>query len=275
MSLETPVLTLPADSVATDSVAVDTLPPKWGVVIDVPRPVPKVKEPDTSVSWLTGGLLLCFVVVAIRFKNNGKYLVSLWRDITQVRERRNIFDETVRETSFMVLLNIMWVAVAAVLLGALLLLPDAPGAERFAFLSQLPHPLPRTLTAITLKGALPAVALYTLVMYAGYWTVGNVFSDSIHTRMWIRGYSATNGLESMFLFIIALLTICYPACVTELLLAAGILFVTGKILFFYKGFRIFFSQGSSWVLFLYYLCSLEIVPLVILYVSAQVFGRVL
>ncbi|MDE5870106.1 MAG: DUF4271 domain-containing protein, partial [Muribaculaceae bacterium] len=47
-------------------------------------------------------------------------------------------------------------------------------------------------------------------------------------------------------------------------IAAGV-FILGKIMFIYKGFRIFFNQISSWMLFLYYLCSVEIVPLILTY----------
>ncbi|MDE6338919.1 MAG: DUF4271 domain-containing protein [Muribaculaceae bacterium] len=42
----------------------------------------------------------------------------------------------------------------------------------------------------------------------------------------------------------------------------------GKIVFIYKGFRIFFQQLRSWLLFLCYLCSLEIVPLILAYLLA-------
>lgn len=275
MKSDTMRVTLPADSVPTDTITADTIQAQWGVVIDSPRPLEPVREPDTSMSWVIVVLLLCFVAVSIRFRNNGKYIVSIWKDITEVRERRNIFDETVRETSFMVLLNILWIAEASILLGMLLMVPDSILPVSILPEGVLPGESPTDLFTMTVKGALPAVVIYTILMFFGYWVVGNVFSDSVHTRMWVRGYGAMNSLVAVVLFPIVLLALCYPQQVPLMLIIAGILFVFAKILFFYKGFRIFFSQGSSWVLFLYYLCSLEIVPLILLYVSAQFFARVL
>ena len=70
------------------------------------------------------------------------------------------------------------------------------------------------------------------------------------------------------LFPLSLVALNYPKWdVPVLLIAAGV-FVIGKIVFLYKGFRIFFTQISSWLLFLYYLCSLEIVPLILTYLGA-------
>lgn len=259
----------------TLNAAADTVPPVWGVVIDKPAEPKPAPEPDTSMSWLIAGLLLCFVVVAIRFKNNGKYVVSLWKDITEVRERRNIFDETVKETSFLVLLNVLLIASGAILLGCLMLQPGVPDITAGISSGIFRHPMPRTLPAMVLEGALPAMIIYTLLMFFAYWMVGNVFSDSLHTRMWVRGYGATNGILSVCLFPVALLTLCYPSITRELLIAGAVFFILAKSLFLYKGFRIFFSQRSSWVLFLYYLCSLEIVPLVLLFAGTQFLGRIL
>ncbi len=251
-------VTVPADTTAVDSIAADTIPAVWGVTIEAPAPYPAIPEPDTSMSWLIGGLLLCFVIVAIRFKNNGKYIVSLWKDITEVRERRNAFDDTVRETSFLVLLNIFWIAGAAILLGCVV----CRATDTWN--------LPQTV----LHSSLPTAGLYTLMMFFAYWMVGNVFSDSTHTSLWVRGYAATNGILSVFLFPVALLTLCYPSEITTMLTIAAAGYILSKILFLYKGFRIFFSQGSSWVLFLYYLCSLEIVPLVLAYAGALELDRI-
>ena len=112
--------------------------------------------------------------------------------------------------------------------------------------------------------------LYMLLMQLAYWTVGYVFTDSAHARIWLKGANASTALMAMPFLVIALLMLCYPQWNETLLIIAAIIFILGKIIFIFKGFRIFFTRFSSWLLFLYYLCSLEIVPLVFTAVAAAV-----
>lgn len=106
---------------------------------------------------------------------------------------------------------------------------------------------------------------YVIFMLLAYEITGNVFSDRNMTRLWVKGASALMGLQVFLFFPFALLSLCYPEWNRIILILAGIVFIIGKIQFIYKGFRIFFNQISSWLLFLYYLCSLEIVPLILVY----------
>lgn len=113
-------------------------------------------------------------------------------------------------------------------------------------------------------------AVYLLAMTIAYWVIGNVFAERRQTQMWVKGAAAAYGLETLVLFPVALLTLTYLAWNRTLLIIAAAVFVFGKIVFLYKGFRIFFTQISSWLLFLYYLCSLEIVPLILVYFGTVV-----
>ena len=49
----------------------------------------------------------------------------------------------------------------------------------------------------------------------------------------------------------------------QIVVAGFAMLILVKFVFIIKGFRIFFTESSLWVVFLYYLCSLEIVPMVI------------
>ena len=97
------------DSVAVaDSVA--TAPKNYGVLLEAPV-VPEVprKESDSfGMSCILAGLFILFAVIGLRFRNNSKYVAALVRNLVEVRVRSNVFDETVRETSFIVLLNLIW-----------------------------------------------------------------------------------------------------------------------------------------------------------------------
>ena len=235
-----------------DTTARDTT---YVIILDPPAKAPApgrvVEEEVIGLSWIVTALLLLFVLVAIRFRNNSKYLATLLKSAIEVRERGNVFDDTVRETSFVILLNAMWSICAGMLLYTLV------GGS-------VEHPdAPRSMTI-----AIGLTAAYEIFMIASYAVVGTVFSDRLHTRMWIRGYLAATGLTTLILFPAALLTLCYPEQAVVALWMGGAAVALGKIVFISKGFRIFFTQISAWVLFLYYLCSLEIVPLILLYVAA-------
>ncbi len=114
-----------------------------------------------------------------------------------------------------------------------------------------------------------ATFIYEIAMTIGYTVVGNVFSDGKHTRLWVRGFWAAQSLAAALLFPISIFLICYPGNSIWVIAIGWIWFGITKILFIWKGFRIFFAQISSWVLFLYYLCSLEIVPLILMVVFAN------
>lgn len=263
-----------ADSVAADTAPGDTL---YYIMLDPPEvtDLPANHGPQTDgwgMSWILTSLTVLFVIVAIRFRSNSKYLSALFRDAVEVRERRNVFDETVREESFMLILNVLWCLSVGVLLYTLIQYTlDDPeiSASLRAF---IPGAIPdggwggdRVPQAIAIS--IGVTMIWQILMTALYNTVGRVFSDKLHTRMWLTGYLAVSGLSTLIFFPLALLAICYPDNPTLILWIALGGFVAAKMMFIVKGFRIFFKEITSWLLFLYYLCSLEIVPSILLYIS--------
>jgi len=260
---------LTADSVLTGGCAGVKIPgeEKGGIVLVNPvseyisknSPGHKMSAED-GMSWVYLVLALMFCVIGIKFKGNSRYVKALIVDLTDTRLRHNAFDDTVKETSLLFLLNVMWVACAGVLLW-MLVKQTVPGG--------MTDSLSISVTRAEGIGLCTAVAgIYLLVMTVAYWVVGYVFSDQRQAQLWVKGASAAYGLETVALFPLALLSLTYPAWGPTLLLIAAAVFLFGKIVFLYKGFRIFFTQISSWLLFLYYLCSLEIVPLILAYVAA-------
>ena len=231
---------------------------KYGVVFEAPPQAGALEAPaaDYGSSWILLGLLAVFVVAALRYRKNSRYLSVMMQEVTEVRERHNAFDDTVRETTFVWLLNILWCGVAGILLFGLLF-PEPP-------LSLFPAQAVRQMGV-----CIGMAAAYTLFLTLAYAFVGNLFSDSPKAALWVKGYLASQGLLSISLFPVALLGLCLPGVMHSMVIIGIILFILAKILFIYKGFCIFFTHFASWVLFLYYLCSLEIVPLVLTYVSAR------
>ena len=240
-----------------------------GIVLTSPAPAeaPVRREPLFSLSWVTGSLLLVFCIVAIKFKNNGRYLTSLFSELFEVRERHNVFDDTVRETSFLLLLNLQWCLAAGVCLYYAVVWTAGygflPPGIAAAPLDPLQAPMNMALCAAVAMG-------YAALMAAAYYITGNVFTDARQARMWLRGFLASQGFMSVPILIVALLLLSKPEWTGGLLIAGLTALIIAKILFIWKGLRIFFTRISSWVLFLYYLCSLEIIPLILTYIAATV-----
>lgn len=243
-----------SDSVLSESAVPDSLR-EWGLVFSTSEPSEVADNRErpgeeslsfTSSSWVLCPLLILFVIIAIRYRSNTRYVHALLQDMSSVRERSNVFDDTVRETSFLVLLNLLWIGSAGVLLCS------GVGGEG----------------ALEMGLCAGVVCIYTLLMMAGYYIFGQIFTDSRHAVMWTRGFSAGQGVGSLLLFPLALLDICYSQLSEIWVISGLIVLIIVKIVFIWQGFRIFFSQCDSLLLFLYYLCSQEIVPLLLTYVSA-------
>ncbi|MDE6716888.1 MAG: DUF4271 domain-containing protein [Muribaculaceae bacterium] len=266
-SIQTPWINaagLPVPPALADSIPGDSVPePVYGLLIK--NPVVREENPVTDItsdgmSWVWLFLISLFCIVALKFKNNSRYLKAVVSDLTEVRVRQNAFDETVKETSFLILLNVLWVCSCGILLWNTILqtvpnnifnsfgIPDRPAAG--------------------IGICTGVMAVYGLMMCLGYWIIGMVFTDRARARLWVKGAAASQGLEVILLLPIAALTLNYAPWTLGLLETAAGVFVLGKIIFIYKGFRIFFNQISSWMLFLYYLCSVEIVPLILTYFAA-------
>lgn len=226
----------------------------------------KPKSPPVEVgvniglgeSLITGFMILLFCLLGIRFGNNVKYLAALRRDLLDIRERGNVFDDTVRETSFLLLMNMLWIVSAGVLLSY------AVGgyANGWILSSDYEPGWKNELVCIGIA------AVYELLMWGAYWVTGSVFSDSTRTRMWTKAFSAGQGLTGVAWFFIALLLDCYPHETLPLLITAGVVFIIIRIMFIFKGAMIFFNKISSWMVFLCYLCNLEIVPLILTFAAA-------
>lgn len=246
-----------ADTVsATDSVSVSI--PDAAIIVETPRQgVEGELRPMTSSgsSWLMLTMLLVFMTVCLTYKRNFKYIKGIIGDLTDVRRRNNLFDDTVKESSFLIALNLM-----CVISGGLLL--------HTALITHNPELLSLTYQ-YTILIVMGVTIAYYIFQYVAYWVLGNIFADSAQTSLWIKGFASSQGLLSVILFPLSLMSAFYTENVTIVLIASLICIVLARLIFVCKGFRIFFSQISSWLLFLCYLCSVEIIPAIFAYFAAR------
>ena len=253
---DTDSLHIPDYTVMADSLAQDTVPPEMALVI-VKDPVPtlQVSERDvqTSVnSWIFIGLAVLFCLICFGFRNNMRSLKSMLHDIGNQRERGNLFDDPVRKGTSLILLNIMSVCECGIML-AMAVSPDM-------------H-----ISGHNVSVCIGFFAIYAAVIPLCYLATGKIFLDNIHTSLWLRGHFSTQAFLGILMFVPSVLLLFRSGNGLFAESLCVILFLTAKIIFLYKGLRIFFSQNIPWLIFLCYLCAVEIIPALITYTCASRF----
>ena len=231
--------------------SIDTL-----AVMEVPAAgsaLPFVRSPlhDTPSMLL---LLAGLIAVALCYHTGYKYIENFFHYMFSTRRRENLFeDHTVNETSILAALiaNTCIVEGFLVYLAVQLLRPDLSASlQGNVFLH------------------IGAYCLLAAGFYAVQWliykVIGYTFSDRESTRLWLDGFKSSQSLLGLLLLPVLVLLLVFTSSGKMLLVVAALLYLVARLIFIYKGFRIFYSNLSSCVYFILYLCAVEIVPLVIM-----------
>ena len=220
---------------------------------DTGKAEPFARSPlhDTaSMALLLTGLM----AVTLCYHTGYKYIENFFHYMFSTRRRGNLFeDHTVNETSILAAL----IANTCIVEGFLIYLTV-----------QLLQP---ALTASLQASVFPHIAAYCglaagfyIVQWMVYKVLGYTFSDKIGSRLWIDGFKASQAFLGLLLLPVLVLLMLYPAHGKLLIGAEALLYLVGRLIFIYKGFRIFYSNLTSIVYFILYLCAVEIVPLAIM-----------
>ncbi len=115
--------------------------------------------------------------------------------------------------------------------------------------------------------ALVAVGIAAVVFFIqliGYITVGYAFAPTPDdSGAWVRAFCTTQAMMGMFLLVPTIGAMFYPK-VAPLLLWLGVgFYVAFRMAFIIKSLRIFYDQIGSLFYFFLYLCTLEMLPLVL------------
>ena len=203
-----------------------------------------------SMALLLAGML----AVALSYHKGYKYIENFFHYMFSTRRRENLFeDHTVNETGILTAL----IGNTCIVEGFLI----------FAAVRMLCPSLAPALQA----NVFPHIAIYcgiAVLFYVGQWLVykvlGYTFSDKQGTKLWIDGFKATQAFLGLLLLPVLILLMLYPYHGKLLLSIAASLYLIARLVFIFKGFRIFYGNLSSILYFLLYLCAVEIVPLAIL-----------
>lgn len=237
---------LNADSIASDSITtVMELPAgKKGITFD------NTPLNDTGTIGL---VMIVFFVLAISFRNGYKYVYNFTNYMFSVRKRQNAFeDHTMSETQ----VKISLIANTCLMEGILFYI----GINEHFPTFNLSANVFKTVSALTLLCGGFFVAQLVL-----FYIMGWVFArDKEDTRLWIEGFNASQAILGLSLFPIVFICMLYPATSNVLISIAFSLYILARFAFISKGFRIFFNNLSSCLYFILYLCTVEIVPVILI-----------
>lgn len=204
---------------------------------------------DSGIIALVIGTLL---IVLFAMRRSGRFLSQQVKNLWSVRGRTNLFDEhTVNETGALLALVLQVCMCQAILLMC------------WAFDSRPYMPDNEILpVAVELTGLM---LVYYMAEVVAYRLIGYVFTLPNLAAEWVKGFNATQTLLGFFLVFPTLGVIFYPAAGYALVIIGASLYLVARILFICKGFRIFYHNFLSLVYFILYLCSVEIIPLILVY----------
>ena len=214
-------------------------------------PEPRASLPgyDSGVVCLLIGM---FILLAVNFRHYSTFFNNFFSDLFSTRRREKTFSErTFSETAVL----------ASVILTSCL----CQGIIINAMLPDIATP-PDVSGEFLLIGSLTVLALiYYLWQLAAYSTVGAIFTDHASARMWIKGFNASQSLLAMLIVLPAIIVVFNPAMSGVIVAIAAVSYLVARLIFICKGFRLFYDNYGSLVYFILYLCSLEIIPPVLLY----------
>ncbi|MDE6629308.1 MAG: DUF4271 domain-containing protein [Muribaculaceae bacterium] len=230
-------------------------PPAWQQGI---AGTSRVLEPGAD-SGVVAMLLFAIVLIGLNMRHVRRFFASVPHDLLSVRRRANAFDEhTAAETRVVILLLLQLFILEGILLFCWLGQPLARGTAMQT----------DSLTAVVGALAGAGAALY-IFQLAACRTVGYVFTDNVAAGLWRRGLNASQSILSLALLGPALVALFYPALGLYMLILAAALYVLSRICYIIKGFRIFYTDFTSLLYFILYLCTLEIIPVIFICAMAR------
>lgn len=209
---------------------------------------PLIPGYDSGIMLIVIGTLI-FVILNFRHRSN------IWKtfsqDLWKVRSRDNVFDDhTLNETRIIFSLILTLCVCEGIMLTGLYARENIINSAS-SFISLI--------ILIVMSG------IFYVAQFTAYSAVGYAFTDRNYARQWLRCFNASQSILGLMLVIPSLIVLFNPPLLTTMGFICASFYVLCRIMFIYKGFRIFYHNFFSLIYFILYLCALEIVPLVVFY----------
>ena len=239
-------------SAATDTVATTVERESWTCGLE-----PAVRHSaEANRSGLLAAIAFFCLVMVFNFKHLrrvcGHYIETLTRPRTG---RTNLFDEHPASESRLTLLLLAQFGVCA---GILL-------SEGLVHAYAL-----QSATNLSMTAVVALMVGYVLLQAVVYSITGYTFGGRSAMRRWMASFSAVHSLMGAVAIIPMALAVFYPQAVGGVCTASAVLYLIGRIVFIFRGFKIFYDKFLSCFYFILYLCTLEIIPLFLVYKCALI-----
>ncbi len=227
-------------------IAVPPEKPTWEDGLEgTPRPI-NAGDNSGVLAIITG----MFVLMMFGFRQSKRLFKVLLKDLLGMRSP-NVFDEhTSNENGVLTLMAMQWSVYTGLVLYIL-----------FTYLYNLS---PEN-AFIDIARLISLTAGYYIFQLAAYNLVGYTFTTAEGRTFYVKGFTASQSLLGFLLIIPVLVALFYRETAEAMLFTAGALYLVARFIFIIKGFRIFYQKIWSLLYFILYLCTLEIVPLIVLY----------
>lgn len=213
--------------------------------------------------YVTGVLLLSFFIVALFIARNIRILVEKVKNFFYLRREDNVFsvntDSEMREHVFLVVQTCMTLAILFFYYTQINM------TEVFNQIS--PYVLLGVDTVICLA--------YFMIKFMVGRFVNWVFFDSAQNRRWVESSLLTVSLMGLLLFVVALLVVYFGMTFQVLKVVAVLLVAIFKLLQLVKCKQIFFNYPFSQVHLIVYFCTLELMPVLLLWKALVYFNEIL
>ena len=201
---------------------------------------------------------IVIVLVLLSFNTLKRMLALSFDELFTVRHGRdNVFDERPAY-----LTSVQWLLTAIFVFCGGFLFGSGVSAIRET-----------VMTPVSLGCFIALTGAYYFFELFAYSVVGYTFTDEEGRREWLRGFNMSVCILSLLLIVPAMIVGFYPGASFQMAVLGLVLFILAKIIFIFKGFRIFYDDFFSLLYFILYLCTLEIIPIIFVYnCSARFIG---
>lgn len=220
-----------------------------------PEARPVTPASSHAISFL---FIIFLAAVIFNLRYTRRMFSTFTSDVFGLRRRKNIFEETTAyETRSIIILAIQFC-----LSGAILLYLTVAPPELGLYLTS------SEVNSITLLLAGISMGWY-LLHIVGYTVIGQTFASPEATKDWVRVFNLSMAIFTIASILPIASALYLPHSRHAMYLLIAVIFAISTLFPIIKGFRIFYTNIFSILYFILYLCTLEIIPVIVVYAAAR------
>ncbi len=198
--------------------------------------------------------LLSIFFFTISYRKGFKYITNFKKNLFSLKKRENLFEDhnTFNETQLLIALIVNTCIMEAIIINC---------AISFYF----PSVVFSTNIFIYIIALVLVMGLFYTAQFYTYYLLGYVFTTKTNTKLLLKGFQASQALLGLMLIPLVTILLFYPQSGNVVITLFIACYVVCRIVFIIKGLRIFFNNYSSFLLFILYLCTIEFIPLKLMY----------